>query len=270
MAAVVDAVLAGATDLTRRFAPDAAGVVVPGLVDEASGLALFSANLRWRDIPFPHWLAEELGIPVVLGHDVRAAALAEARFGAGRGCRSFLYVSLGDGVAAATVLDGRVLAGGHGRAGEIGHVVVRPDGPLCGCGLRGCVESLAGAPALVRQYREAGGPPGLTAPEILRRPGSDSAAEAARAAAVDALAAGLGPVIALLDPRRLVLGGPLLQGVDVGHLDRLHDALARRLGVPTLPDLQPAQLGATAACLGAALLARRETGQVCRMPFLPS
>ncbi|MEY9941486.1 ROK family protein [Streptacidiphilus sp. MAP5-3] len=276
--AVIDALVDCATELSRRYTPVAAGVAVPGIVDERTGLAVFSAHLRWRDLPLPRWLADELGIPVAFGHDVRAAALAEAQFGAGQGSRSLLLLSLGAGVASAAVLDGRILVGGQGRAGELGHLVVQPDGPSCPCGGRGCVESLASTTALLARYREArgaadgttGGAAGggtgdaaVDAAEVVRRAhDGEPAAVAVWRQAVAALADALCAAVVVLDPKRVVLGGHFAETLRVADLlpqvcADLSAALAERLTVQAPPALVPTTLHGQAGCLGAALLARR-------------
>jgi glucokinase len=149
--------------------PVAAGIAVPGVVDEVTGVAVWSANVGFRDVPLRDLLADRLGIPAALGHDVRAGGLAEARLGAGRGERHVLFVAIGTGIAAAHVVNGRVLAGAHGAAGEMGHIVVRPGGPPCGCGARGCVESLASAAAIGRRYAELSGRADATAVDVAAR-----------------------------------------------------------------------------------------------------
>ncbi|HKT06167.1 MAG TPA: ROK family protein, partial [Rugosimonospora sp.] len=137
--AVVDTVLAVAAGLagkarTDGLTPVAAGVVVPGVVDEANGVAVYASNVGFRDTPLRDRVADRLGLPAVLGHDVRAGGLAEVRLGAGRGYDEVLVVPIGTGIASAYVVRGRTFAGAHGAAGEIGHIVVRPGGPVCGCG----------------------------------------------------------------------------------------------------------------------------------------
>ncbi|WP_461036533.1 ROK family protein, partial [Streptomyces mayteni] len=141
--------------------PAAVGVGLPGAVDEAAGVAVYSANLGWRDVPIRRLLTERLGgaAPVALGHDLRVAALAEGRLGAGVGVDRFLLVALGTGIATALSIDGRTEPGAHGRAGELGHVVVRPGGTLCGCGRRGCLEAVASAAAVGRAWAAAAGAP---------------------------------------------------------------------------------------------------------------
>ncbi|KIF72613.1 ROK family transcriptional regulator, partial [Streptomyces sp. AcH 505] len=150
--AVVETILGFAAELRtygiQQFGESAlaAGVAVPGIVDAERGIAVYSANLGWQDVPLRDLLGARLGgIPVALGHDVRTGGLAEGRLGAGRGADRFLFMPLGTGIAGAIGINGSIEAGAHGYAGEIGHVVVRPDGPVCGCGQRGCLETLASA-----------------------------------------------------------------------------------------------------------------------------
>src|SRR5439155_9925740 len=128
--AVVGTILDVAEGLAAKAAADgltarAVGLVVPGVVDEATGTAVWSANLGFRDVPLRDLAATRLGLPAALGHDVRGGGLAEARLGAGRGRRHVLVVAIGTGIAAAHVVDGVVFAGAHGAAGELGHIVVR-------------------------------------------------------------------------------------------------------------------------------------------------
>ncbi len=149
--AVLERLAAFASDLAAREPVTAVGVAVPGLVDDAAGRAVVSVNLGWRDVPLRERLGEALGLPVAVAHDVRAAALAEGELGAARGCRDWLLVTLGTGVGAAVVLGGSPYGGAHSAGGELGHLVVVPDGPECACGGRGCVEALAPAGAIERR-----------------------------------------------------------------------------------------------------------------------
>lgn len=236
--------------------PRGAGVVVPGIVDEAGGTAVFAANLGWRDVPLRDRLRERLGTPhVALGHDMRAGGLAEARIGAGSGVDRFLFVALGTGIAGAVGIDGRIEPGAHGGAGEIGHVVLRPDGPPCGCGRRGCMETLASASAVGRAWAEASGVATATAADAA----AAVAAGDARAAqvwrdAVAALADGLVVAVTLLDPRTLVIGGGLAEA-GATLFDPLRAAVTERLTFQHVPSIVPAALGDAAGCLGAGLLA---------------
>ncbi|WP_408631870.1 ROK family protein [Micromonospora palythoicola] len=285
-AAVVETILSVAEGLAGKayadgLTPTALGIVVPGVVDEARGVAVWSANVGFRDVPLRDLAAARLGLPTALGHDVRAGGLAEARLGAGRDTGHVLFVAIGTGIAAAHVVAGRAVTGAHGAAGELGHILVRPDGPVCGCGRPGCLEAVASASAVARRYAELTGTDTGTA--TTRRTGSASddgsaagpgrgrtmvtAAEvAARADAgeevaaqvwretVEALADGLATAQALFDVATIVLGGGLAQA-GAGLFDPLRAALRDRLTFHREPRLVPAVLGDEAGCLGAALLA---------------
>lgn len=237
--------------------PLAAGVAVPGILDESAGTAVYAANLGWRDVPLRALLTERLGgIPVALGHDVRTGGLAEGRIGAGEGVDRFFFVALGTGIAGAVGTDGRVEPGAHGGAGEIGHVVVRPDGPECGCGQRGCLEALASASAVGRAWAAASGNTSATAADAAKAVESgDERAIAIWRDAVDALAAGLVTAVTLLDPRTVIIGGGLAEAGDILFVP-LRDAVRARVTFQQLPTIVPAALGDAAGCLGAGLLAR--------------
>ncbi|MFB9397819.1 ROK family protein [Streptomyces echinatus] len=234
----------------------AAGLAVPGIVDEEHGVAAYAANLGWRDVPLRALLTERLGIPVALGHDVRTGGLAEGRIGAGKGADRFLFVPLGTGIAGAIGIDGRVEAGAHGFAGEIGHVVVRPGGTDCPCGQRGCLERYASASAVSEAWAAACGDPDADAADCAKAVASgDPNAVRVWQEAVDALADGLVTAVTLLDPRTLIIGGGLAEAGEV-LFQPLRDAVRRRVTFQKLPTIVPAALGDTAGCLGAGLLAR--------------
>jgi glucokinase len=257
--AVVDRVLdiadrLAATARRDGLTPRAAGLVVPGVVDESTGTAVWSANLGFRSVPVKALLEKRLGLPAALGHDVRGGGLAEARLGAGRGRRHVLVVAIGTGIAAAHVVDGTVLAGAHGAAGEIGHIVVRPDGPPCGCGQRGCLESIASAASVARRYTERTGMTAGADRVAALAASGDADAAAVWAETVAALADGLLVGLALFDPEVVVVGGGLAEAGD-GLLAPLRRALRARLTFHREPELCGAALGNEAGCLGAALLA---------------
>ncbi|MEV6050332.1 ROK family protein [Streptomyces sp. NPDC052107] len=234
----------------------AAGIAVPGIVDEQQGIASYAANLGWRDVPLRALLTQRLGIPVALGHDVRTGGLAEGRIGAGKGADRFLFVPLGTGIAGAIGIDGRVEAGAHGFAGEIGHVVVRPGGIVCPCGQHGCLERYASASAVSEAWAAACGDPGADAADCAEAVVSgDPNAVRVWQEAVDALADGLVTALTLLDPRTLIIGGGLAEAGEV-LFQPLRDAVRRRVTFQKLPSVVPAALGDTAGCLGAGLLAR--------------
>ncbi|MFE1247088.1 ROK family protein [Streptomyces sp. NPDC058741] len=260
-----DAVVAGILDFAaelRAYGVDhwgtpasAAGVAVPGIVDEAEGVAAYAANLGWRDVPLRGLLAERLGVPVALGHDVRTGGLAEGRLGAGRGADRFLFVALGTGIAGAIGVDGRVEAGAHGFAGEIGHIVVRPGEDPCPCGQAGCLERFASAAAVSRAWAAASGTPGADAAGCAKAvDAGDPRALAVWQRAVDALADGLVTALTLLDPRVLIIGGGLAEAGST-LFTPLREAIRGRITFQKQPSLVPAALGEAAGCLGAGLLA---------------
>jgi glucokinase len=258
-AAVVATVLDVAAALAGKaradgLAPVAAGVAVPGVVDEASGTAVWAANIGFRDVPLGRLLSERLGLPAAVGHDVRAGGLAEARLGAGAGRRHVLFVAVGTGIAAAHVVDGAAFPGAHGAAGEIGHVVVRPGGPRCGCGQAGCLEAVASASAVARRYAETAGAAATAAEVAVRARAGDPLAVRVWAETVAALADGLLVAQALFDAEVVVLGGGLAEaGGQL--LDPLRAALRERITFHREPLLSRAALGDEAGSLGAALLA---------------
>ncbi|MFG2227443.1 ROK family protein [Streptomyces sp. NPDC048644] len=260
--AVVDAILGFAAELRdigrARFGSTAAaaGVAVPGIVDEGAGIAVYSANLGWQDVPMRKLLSERLGgVPVALGQDVRTGGLAEGRIGAGQGAGRFLFVPLGTGIAGAIGIEGRIEAGAHGSAGEIGHIVVRPGGRPCGCGQRGCLEVLASAAAVGRDWAAACGDPQAGAADAAKAVASgDPRAAAVWQDAVDALADGLVTGLTLLDPQTLIIGGGLAEAGDTLFVP-LREAVRRRVTFQRLPSIVPAALGDAAGCLGAGLLA---------------
>ncbi len=241
----------------------ACGVVVPGLVDGAAGVARWSANLGWRDLPVAEPLSEVLGLPVVLGHDVRAGLVAEVRWGAATGARNVLFLPVGTGIAGALMLDGRVVHA-DGWAGELGHVVVEPGGPRCGCGARGCLEAVASAAAVERAYA-AQSAPGATgrvvAPE---RMGADQVAALVDAGdevatqvwsvAVEALARAIAITVTLTGVERVLVGGGLGQSGET-LLGPLRTSVASQLTFQRMPTIERARLGERAGCLGAAALA---------------
>ncbi len=239
----------------RSGTPAAAvGLALPGIVDEPAGVGVWSATIGWRDAPFRKLVAERTGLPVAVGHDVRAGGLAEARLGAGVGHDHFLFVPIGTSIAAAVMNAGRAQTGAHHRAGEIGHIPVRPDGELCPCGARGCAERYASAAAVGRRHTAAGGA-SADPTEVARLAATgDPTAGAVWDEAVSALADMLLISCAVLDPELVVLGGGLAESGDL-LLTPLRAALAERARVQVPPRLARARLGERAGCLGAGLLA---------------
>ncbi|CAM5419031.1 ROK family protein [Streptomyces griseorubiginosus] len=260
--AVVDGILDFAAEL-RAYGVEqlgapalAAGVAVPGIVDEEHGVAAYAANLGWRDVPLRALLTDRLGgAPVALGHDVRTGGLAEGRIGAGQGTDRYLFVALGTGIAGAIGIAGRVEAGAHGFAGEIGHVVVRPGGTPCPCGQRGCLERYASAAAVSEAWAAVTGNPEADAADCARAVDADDPkAREVWQHAVDTLADGLTTALTLLDPRTLIIGGGLAEAGET-LFTPLREAVRSRITFQKSPTIVPAALGDTAGCLGAGLLA---------------
>lgn len=255
----VDAVVAGIGALTEeliaagRGSVRAVGLGVPGLVDSAAGIARFAANLGWRDLPITEILARRVGLPVTLGHDVRNGALSEARLGAGASYPGSIYfIAIGTGIASGLVRGGMVEEGDSGQAGEVGHLVVRPGGPPCGCGNRGCLEAIASASRIENAYAARTGSR-VTARDIVAlRQAGDPDAAAVWADAVAALADALTAVVVLTDPGLVVVGGGLSLAGPV-LLDPLTVALADRLTFRDPPRVVQTELGDRAGLLGAAL-----------------
>jgi len=256
------AVLETAAGLLENYAerfpqvrPRAAGLLVPGLVDDVNGIGVFASNLGWRNAPFRDLAEVRLGLPVAFSHDVRGAGEAEFRLGAARGASDAAVLVIGTGIAGAFFIDGRPhLAGGY--AGEVGHSVVMPDGPECACGGAGHLEALASAGAITRRYAELSGEQVTGARAVLERAeAGDAGARLIWTEAVRALALGIAQVISLMGPEVVVLGGGLAQA-GAALFDPLQRELDSLITFQRRPDLVRAQIGEEAGLIGAALRAR--------------
>jgi glucokinase len=234
--------------------PLAVGVVVPGIVDDARGIGVWSANLKWRDLDLRAAIAPHVDLPLGLGHDVRAGLLAEHRHGAARDVSDVLFVPLGTGVASALLLDGHLVAG-NGWAGEIGHVTVVPDGPECGCGRRGCLEAVAGAGAISRLWRATTGSDGGAAEVARRVDEGDPDAVAIWQTAISALADVIAPAVAATGIELVLIGGGLVRSGET-LLQPLRNAINERLPDEQGVAVTAAALGDRAGALGAATIAR--------------
>ncbi|WP_288468161.1 ROK family protein [uncultured Curtobacterium sp.] len=253
--AVVDRLAAAATGAGHPLA--AIGLCTPGVVDSAAGTVVVAVNLDWHDLPIADLLRERYGVPVAVAHDARAAATAEiaARTAAGRDVGEMVFIPIGTGISASLVVDGRLVVGAAGGAGEVGHVCVRPGGEPCTCGQRGCVEAYASARNIRRRYRAAGGTIDGATDEIVAAVDTDPVAAAVWADAVDALAAGVAILSAVLDPAVVVVGGGLGESGE-RLLAPLRTAVDARLGWRPSPRIEQSLAGAGAGLAGAALLAR--------------
>ncbi len=247
-------------------------IAVPGPTDPRAGLVLQAPNLPgWRNLPLSQIIADELGVPTQLGNDANLAALGERAYGAGRGVDNLVYMTISTGIGGGIIADGRLVLGVRGLAGEFGHQTIEPDGPLCGCGNRGCLEALAAGPAIARMGREAvahgrgarlldlaqGSPEAIDARIVGRaaQEGDATAIEIVRRAATY-VGIGLANVCNILNPAMIVLGGGVTR---IGPL--LFDGIRETIAVRAMPPMRdvrvvPAALGGDVVLLGAiALLA---------------
>src|SRR5712691_6454682 len=169
-------------DGTAAHRVRALGIGLPGPVDPAAGLVISPGNLPgFRNVPLNRILTRATGIPSFLHHDAHLAALGEHRRGAARGASEVVYVTVSTGIGAGLLLRGELYAGAHGIAGEVGHIVVQRDGPLCTCGNRGCVEAIASGTGIARAARESAPGSPKSALHGLESPGAREVARAARA-----------------------------------------------------------------------------------------
>jgi glucokinase len=231
---------------------EAIGVVVPGIVDDESGVAVRSENIGWRDVPFRDLIERRTGLPVAVGHDIRAGGTAELRLGAARGTRNSLVMPIGTGIAAAMVIDGHLCVG-DGYAGEIGHMSVGADEP-CVCGGTGCLEAVASGPAIARRYaRRTGRETTADAVAALAAEGEPDAV-AVWAETVGWLGTALAAATAMTAPEVIVIGGGLSRAGDL-LLKPLAQDIDGRLTFQRRPRLTTARFGDEAGCVGAALWA---------------
>ncbi len=258
---IVAAIVTLVTDLRRDATVVAVGVGAAGYVDAARSTVLFAPNLVWRDEPLRAEVADRLGLPVVVENDANAAAWAEHRFGAGRGVRDLVAVTVGTGLGGGIVTGGRLHRGRAGLAGEAGHIRVVPDGRPCGCGNRGCWEQYCSGAALLREARARGRTDLADGPAVTAAArAGDPAAVAAFEAVGSWLGQGLADLAAVLDPGRFVVGGGVS---DAGDLllaparRRFAESVIGRAQRPPV-DIVAAQLGSRAGVVGAADLARTD------------
>ncbi|KUM73152.1 ROK family transcriptional regulator [Streptomyces sp. ISL-22] len=202
------------------------GIAVSGDVDRGEGVVRYSPFLEWRDVPLAELAAQTTGLPVTVDNDVRALTVAEQWFGAGVGLSDFAVVTVGAGIGCGLVVHGRVVAGAHGVAGEIGHVTVDPAGPPCHCGNRGCVEAIAGDAAIRRRIRETTGVEVAdTAQAVALAHDGAAGAREAYARAGEAIGRGIATVANLLGPERVIISGEGLAAHDL-FAEQIRDAFA--------------------------------------------
>jgi glucokinase len=207
----------------------AVGVSAPGPVDYTRGVITSPPNLPgWHDVPLASIIAKEFGVPCVLENDANSSAFAEHRWGAGRGTRHMLFLTLSSGIGGSIIIDGALYRGASGSAGEVGHMTIDSGGPRCGCGRRGCLEMQASGLALARRGRRlvARYPDSLLARLAREQPlsaklieqAANQGDEGARELIVRAgrdLGIGLASLINIFDPELIVLGGSLTKMGDL-------------------------------------------------------
>lgn len=259
--------------LAAACRPQALGLAVPGLVDLETGLTRFLPNLptHWRDVPVRSILAPRLGCPVYLLNDVRMATLGELRFGLGRSSRTMVFFAIGTGIGGGVVVDGKLRLGPLGAAGELGHQTILPDGPRCGCGNRGCLETLASGPALVaeavrlmhsglapRLYEQVAGDASRVTPRemALAAQQGDQHIQEAILRAAGYLGIAVANVVVVLHPDLVVLGGGVA-GIGDLLVDTVRDTLRQRVGMFPTDGIRVARsaLGDQAGTLGGIALA---------------
>ncbi len=257
--------MAGRSDVS------ALGMGAAGMMDRG-GVMRFAPNVAWREVPLAEKVRSGVGLPTLVDNDANVAAWGEFRFGAGRGCSDMLLLTVGTGIGGGIVAGGKLFRGGHGFAGEIGHVIVEPNGPLCGCGNLGCWEQVASGRAIGRLGREAA----QEHPESLIVELAGGQASAVTGLAVTAaamkgdpvavrilaevgrrLGEGIAGLVNILDPDMVVIGGGVIEAGDLileparrSFVDSV-EAPEHRPEVP----LVPAMMGNDAGAVGAADLA---------------
>lgn len=255
--------------------PAALAMGVPGLADLQIGATKFLPNLpgKWRDVPVRDLLSPKLGCPVYLINDVRSATLAELTFGHGRTARTMALFAIGTGIGGGVVVDGELRLGPLGAAGELGHQTIVPDGPLCGCGNRGCLEALASGSAITaegvrllrsgqsaRLHELVGGDASRVTPREIAAAAEagDEACRWALGRAAEYLGIAAANVIVTIHPELIVLGGGVAEIGDI-LFDLVRDAVRKRVHMIPVDDIriEPSQLGEKAGVLGTIALAEK-------------
>ncbi len=273
-----EATIAAVVSVARGLlAPNvvAVGVGAAGMVDSSSGALRYAPNLAWREVPVAVRVSEALGLPCRVDNDANVAAWGEYRFGAGRGTQHMLLVTVGTGIGGGIVAGGRLFRGAHGFAAEIGHIIVEPNGPVCGCGNRGCWEQVAAGRAIDRRGRVAarefphslvgklaGGDPEKVTGRVVTE-AAERGDDVARSILVEVgrrLGEGIAGLVNVLDPEVVVVGGGAIEAGDF----LLEPARAAFRETVEAPEHRPevpivaAELGNDAGAVGAGALALEE------------
>jgi len=268
----LDKMIQLAHELLGECKPAAIGVSFGGLVDVETGQVIRSFQVRgWENYPLVNKLQEVFSTPVIFDNDANVAGLGEWRFGAGQGFNSLFYITVSTGVGGGWILNGSIYRGANGLAGEIGHIVIKPGGPLCGCGKRGCVESLASGLSIARLAQErlavepqAGSrlrkicktnPTAITAKHVSRAAeDGDELSIAVLDEASRALGQGIGLAITLMNPQRVILGGGVSKS-GTQYWQTLRETASTFVLPSMTVDIVPALLGDNAPLWGAVAMA---------------
>ena len=244
------------------------GIGTPGLLDKKEGKVIYSVYPGWRNVEIKKLIEEVTELPVVIDTDTNAPALGEHWFGAGKKARNLIYITIGPGVGAGIIIGGKIYQGVDGTAGEFGHTVIDPEGPLCRCGNRGCLETLAAEPSLVNRVKrsiESGKKTTITesvskeeiTPEVIYKAAleGDSLAREAIAQVGRYLGMGVIGLINLLNPEFIIIGGRIIQAARL-LIQSVEDVVSRyALPIPARRvRILPAYLGEDAGVIGAATL----------------
>ncbi|MFM5905896.1 MAG: ROK family glucokinase [Micrococcales bacterium] len=279
-----DALTEAVADLIRVLSQDeqvlGAGVAAAGFIDAEQANIIYAPNLSWRNEPFKARLESLVNVPVLLENDANAAGWAEYRYGAGRGSQHMIMLTIGTGVGGAVVVNSKLLHGGFGIAGELGHIRVVPEGRLCGCGQFGCLEQYGSGTALLRAAKElaaSGKPEGQRLAAIQHEVGELSGIQVAQAilekdpgsvGLITELGSWLGQavatLVAVLDPEVVVIGGGVSSLGNV-LFDPIREAYLSHLparGYRPELEIKAAEFLNDAGLVGAADLARQAFGKL--------
>lgn len=245
------------------------GFGFPGQIDCQRGVVRLAPNIPgWVDIPIADIMEKEFGIPTRVDNDVRCAALGELNFGAGRGCENLICITVGTGIGSGLIVNGKLVRGASNAAGEIGHIKLdMHEGPLCGCGDRGCLEAFASGPSIVAmaeeyikggkstKYRELANPEITPYVVSVAAQQGDPVAKRIFTIMGEYIGFGLASVVNLLNPEKIIIGGGVAAAGDI-LLNPIKETLVKR-AMPisgAAVEIVPAQLGNTAGVIGASLL----------------
>ena len=265
-----------ATELAEQFPVESVGVSAAGFISSDRQTILATPNIAgWNGVNLVSELKQILGKTIVLENDANAAAWGEFKFGAGRGRNDLMLLTLGTGVGGGLILDGALFRGAFGIGAELGHIRLIPDGQLCGCGIRGCLEQYVSGSALLRHAREAIEASPLLARNLLERGDgtleglkgqhiteaareSDPVALAAFNTLANYLGAGIASLCAVIDPSCIVIGGGVIDAGEL-FLEPTREAAFRLTsfsGKHPVPEIVAAELGNNAGLVGVADLSR--------------